>query len=146
MTTENPTDRLAALAPHQQEFHKVLVDDFEKLSIRYRNAFIGELEQRDRARYAQLDEIRRQTDDRHDALIREIDALIAVVRDVTAQYTAANAERQALYAELVDLRDEVRGYMAHLSPGLAVLVGVHEIRITRIETHLGLGPSEAGSA
>lgn len=131
-------DPLAKLPPHQQEFHKALVADFETLSVKYRNAVIGELEQRDRARYTQLAEIRQQTDDRHDALVKELDTLIAVVREVTAQYAAVSDERTLLHTELLDLRDEVRGYMARLSPGLAALVEVHEVRITRIEAHLGL--------
>lgn len=79
MTTD---DRLSRLAPHQQEFHRVLVDDFEQLSVKYRNAVITDLDHRDRARYEQLDEIRRQTDARHDALIRELDTLVSAVREV----------------------------------------------------------------
>lgn len=153
MTTD---DRLAKLQPHQIEFHRVLVDDFEQLSVKYRNTLVSELEHRDRARYAQLDEIRQQTDARHDALIKEINSMCLATQDVAdamekfrhqiadldarlvTHVSIADAERQRFHAELVELRDEVHAYMAKIPlvelARLAVVAELHTAELSRLAT------------
>jgi chromosome segregation ATPase len=121
MTTD---DRLAKLQPHQQEFHKVLVDDFERLSVQYRNAFVTDLEHRDRARYAQLDEIRQQTDARHDALIKELDTLVAAVQGVAAALGKLDRRLSAVergYQESRRDRADLRTQMAQHEVDIAQL-------------------------
>lgn len=117
-------DRLSKLQPHQVEFHRVLVDDFEQLSIKYRNSFVGELEQRDRARYAQLDEIRQQTDARHDAVIKELDALVVAIRGVAAALGKFERRLSAVergYLEGKKDRAELRELMAKQDADIAKL-------------------------
>lgn len=110
----NNNDRTAHLQPHQQEFHKVLVEDFEQLSIKYRNTFVTELEHRDRARYAQLDEIRRQTDARHDALVVELQDLVTAVQGVAAALGKFERRLSAVersYSESKQDRADLRAVM-----------------------------------
>lgn len=121
MTTD---DRLSKLPPHQQEFHKVLVDDFEQLSIKYRTSFVTELEHRDRARYAQLDEIRRQTDARHDALVVELQDLVTAVQGVAAALGKFERRLSAVERSYQESRQD--------RADLRAIVATHEAEIKRL--------------